>query len=302
MAHSISIIHKIRYMAVLQHTAIVLVLSFSAINHANNSDLASNQSLPSEQPLPQSVLLGTPLLERYILDELRAIRQDQLKHEASVTRELAERELKVSDRAIAYTTDTVNNIFYIITAAATILVIAGVSSLRDAKTKIEELIEVRTGSLAIEYEQRLKEIEEELKTKSKEIIDNQQDIAEANHIHSIWMRTGIETNSREKIRLYDEILAIRPDDIEAITYKADAAIELEEFEWALKLSNQAMEFDTHYSLAYWQRACAYTGLDEFDAALDDIRCAIDMNPSLKEQLYDEEAFIALHKLSEFKQI
>ena len=195
-----------------------------------------------------------------------------------------------------------NNIFYLITAAATILVIAGVSSLRDAKTKVEELIEVRTGKLAIEYEQRLKDIEKELKTRSEEIIATQQDIAESNQIHSIWMRAGIETNSREKIRLYDEILIIRPEDIEAITYKADAAIELEEYEWALKLSNQAIEFDSEFSLAYWQRACALTGLNELDKALEDITCAIDINPPLKEQLLSEAAFAPLHSLSVFKQL
>jgi len=250
--------------------------------------------------ITEAGIFTTPLLERYVLDELLAIRKDQLKHEASVAKELANRELKVSDRAIGYTTDTVNNIFFIITAAATILVVTGLNSLRDVKQKVEEMTEMRTGKLAIEYERRLNEIEEELKNRSTEILFNQEQIAEANQIHSLWMRAGIETNSREKIRIYDEILMIRNDDFEALTYKADAAIELEEFEWALKLCNQAIDLDNEFSLAYWQRACALTGLEEFQSALEDIQHAIEINPSLKDGLYEEEAFSNLHDNEQFQ--
>lgn len=262
-----------------------------AVDFNPNSSQKQNSSV--QQVAPNHDIFNSPLLQRYVLDELKAIRKDQLKHEAHIAKELASRELSASDRAITYTTDTVNNIFFIITAAATILVVAGVSSLRDVKAKVEEITESRTGKLAVEYEERLNEIEDELKAKSTEILHNQALIAESNQIHSLWMRAAIETNSREKIRIYDEILAMRNDDIEAMTYKADAAIELEEFEWALKLCNQAIELDLEFPLAYWQRACALTGLEEISEALHDIERAIDINPSLREQLLDEPAFVPL---------
>ena len=44
--------------------------------------------------------------------------------------------LDTADRALTYTTDTINNVFFIITATASILVLVGWNSLRDVKNKV----------------------------------------------------------------------------------------------------------------------------------------------------------------------
>ncbi|NIV40532.1 MAG: tetratricopeptide repeat protein, partial [Anaerolineae bacterium] len=52
---------------------------------------------------------------------------------------------KASDRAIQYTTSTVNNIFYIIAAAASIFVLVGWTSLRDIRHRLEEMVESKVS-------------------------------------------------------------------------------------------------------------------------------------------------------------
>lgn len=80
-----------------------------------------------EQPLYR------PLIERYILDEVKSLRQENQSLRAEVTKQVAEAKLESSDRSIDYTTSTINNIFYIITAAASLLVLLGWRSLNDIK-------------------------------------------------------------------------------------------------------------------------------------------------------------------------
>ena len=53
-----------------------------------------------------------PLMERYILDELKAVRQDQQKLREDVTKQVTHAQLDTADRALTYTTDTINNVFF----------------------------------------------------------------------------------------------------------------------------------------------------------------------------------------------
>ena len=52
-----------------------------------------------------------PLLERYILDELKAVRQDHKTLREDVTKQVTHTQLDTADRALTYTTDTINNVF-----------------------------------------------------------------------------------------------------------------------------------------------------------------------------------------------
>lgn len=246
--------------------------------------------------------LYKPFIERYILDEIKSLRRDQQAMKAELVEKVADAKLVASDRAIEYTTSTVNNIFFMITAAASILVLLGWRSLRDVRENIQSAIADKTSELTLEYEERLREMERKLKNRSAEIIANQEQLTATNELHSLWLRAGLEENSQEKISVYDQILAINPEDVEAMTYKADALLDLGEARWALSLSNSAIEFDDDYSHAYWQRACARAELCELDNAIEDIKIAIDKAPALKEDMPDEKAFGNLHEHPEFNML
>jgi len=247
-----------------------------------------------EQPLYK------PFIERYILDEIKGLRQENQSLKAQVTQQIAEAKLESSDRAINYTTSTINNIFYIITAAASLLVLLGWRSLNDIKKSLKIDMAKKIQTLTSDYESRLQQIEVIMTERSKVIIETQKNITDTNSIHSLWMRVGLEKSDEDKISVYDEILSIKPDDIEAMTYKADALLEIGEVRWALNLSNNAIELDSEYSLAYWQRACSYSKLDKQTEALKDIKKAIELSDTLEDELLNEKHFENLHDNKSFK--
>ena len=243
-----------------------------------------------------------PLLERYVLDELKAVRQDQQKLREDVTKQVTHAQLDTADRAITYTTDTINNVFFIITATASILVLVGWNSLRDVKNKVEDIVNTRVSVITDEYEDRLKILEEKLRVRSEEILSNQERISVTNEVHSLWMRANLESDFANKIEIFDEILQRKPEDVEAIAYKADALLEINETAQAIELCNQAIDIDSDYGYAYWQRACAYALTHKHADALADIKMALDYSPNLRNELLHESAFASLHDNESFNTI
>ncbi|GAA62200.1 hypothetical protein P20652_4103 [Pseudoalteromonas sp. BSi20652] len=243
-----------------------------------------------------------PLLERYVLDELKSVRQDQQKLREDVTKQVTHAQLDTADRAITYTTDTINNVFFIITATASILVLVGWNSLRDVKNKVEDIVNTRVSVITDEYEDRLNILEEKLRVRSEEILSNQERISVTNEVHSLWMRANLESDFANKIEIFDEILNRKPEDVEAIAYKADALLEINETAKAIELCNQAIDIDSDYGYAYWQRACAYALTHKHADALADIKMALDYSPNLRNELLHESAFASLHDNDSFNTI
>ena len=258
---------------------------------------AHNPTTTEEEQIKEP--LYSPFIERYILDELKQLRQDQQAMKAEVTEKVSAAKLEASDRAIRYTADTTNNIFYIMTAAASLLVLLGWRSLKDIKDTVESITEKRVEELTAEYENRLNNMEADLKERAKQIATTQQDISDNTLIHSLWMRAGLEKNEHEKIKIYDQILEVNPGDVEALTYKADTLLDIGEDSWALSLVNQALENDNEYAMAYWQKACAEAKLDLFTEALADIQKALDLSAALKEELPSESNFEKLKDHPDF---
>ena len=283
------------------------LIAGSAIARAAEVEQQNQQAQQAIEQLEDKITnleqpLYTPFIERYLLDEVKTIRQQQIALESKLAEKLAAAKLESSDRAIRYTADTVNNVFFIITAAASVLVLMGWRSLRDIKTQIEEHVSSKVSAVSLEYEKRLADVEDKLKRRSEQIISTQEEIARANQLHALWMRAGLENNPQQKVKLYDEILELNSEDVEAITYKADAVLELGECEWALNLSTKAIELDDDYALAYWQRACAFAALGQTEVALEDIRTALDKSPALSVELAHEKMFDSLQEEESFKNL
>jgi tetratricopeptide (TPR) repeat protein len=257
---------------------------------ANNTDLEIDKPLYS------------PFIERYMLDELKQLRQDQQAMKAEFTEKVVNARLDVADRAIRYTADTTNTIFYIITAAASIFVFLGWKSVKDIKDAIESTIAKRVDELTLEYEERLDKLEATIKERSNQIVATQKKISDSNAIHSLWMRAGLEKSDAEKINIYDQILEISPQDVEALTYKADTLLDMDEDSWALSLANQAVECDSAYALAYWQRGCAKAKLGQHDDAIEDIKTALSLSSTLKEELVGESYFENLKENEGFQEL
>jgi tetratricopeptide (TPR) repeat protein len=239
--------------------------------------------------------LYNPFVERYLLDEVRGLRMELQAQRADFTEKYTRAQLESSDRAVNYTTSTVNNIFYMIAAAASIFALVGWSSMRDIRNKLSDVVDNKVAKISEEYEKRLYTLEQKLKDRTERIISAQEEISRTNTLHSLWMRAGLEATPQARIEVYDQILELNAEDIEALTYKADAVLELDEPEWALNLCDKALTLNPEYAYAHYQRACANATLGQLDTALDDLKQAVVFSATYLEEARDDKSLINLRE-------
>ncbi|KJY83012.1 hypothetical protein TW81_12385 [Vibrio galatheae] len=256
-------------------------------------------SLHAEQTYSQSEMLDRPLMERYILDELKSLRQDQQSLEKRVITEITDRELSVADKSLNYANVTVTYFFYIIAGVASLIAFVGWQSLREFKHNTKEMADKRLDKIAQEYEKKFIALERDLKRKTRIISENNKEIEKINEIHNLWLRAQSMPTAEQRMDVYDEILTIRPGDLEALTYKADAAMEIKEYHWALSLCNRVLALDGTNAPALYQRACAYSRLGAEEQAIDDLAYAIEASPSISELINTEPDLEGLHGNEKF---
>jgi tetratricopeptide (TPR) repeat protein len=244
--------------------------------------------------------LYSPFVENYILNEIKTLRDENRQLKIDVHETLTSKELSVSNKAIEYATSTINNMFYIIAAASSILVLLGWTSLRDMNERIRTTVDERITRVIDENEKRMQMLENDLEQRSNQVLRNQEEIAKTNTIHSLWMRAGLEQTPHGKIEIYDQILTIRPNDPEAICYKADSALDMGEANWALSLSNQSLNIDPEYPNAYYQRACAYAVLEYHENAIDDLEKTLELNENYLDEIINEKDFDNIKENKRFK--
>jgi len=243
--------------------------------------------------------LYNPFVERYVLDELKQLRKDLADQRAKMIETVTDRELSVADRSMTYAVDTITYFFYVIAGVSALLVILGWNSMREVKEKVEQLAHQEVARISETFEERLKRIEEELHQKSENIRSTQHQLSITNEMHSLWLKASQEAQPQNKIAIYDQILAIKPDDTEALTYKADEALALGETEWARSLCNRALAIDEENGHAYYQRACANAEVGATDEALADLRQAIAISPALRGEALSDSSFEKLKDNEEF---
>ncbi|TON09454.1 hypothetical protein CGH20_03005 [Vibrio parahaemolyticus] len=264
--------------------------------------ILSLPTLASEEKYSESDLLDRPLMERYILDELKSLRQDYQSLEKRMITEITDRELTVADKSLNYANVTVTYFFYIIAGVASLIAFVGWQSLREFKHNTKEMADKRLEKIALEYEKKFVALERDLKRKTRIISENNKEIEKINEIHNLWLRAQSSQTPEQRIEIYDEILVIRPGDLEALTYKADAAMEINEYHWALSICNRVLEVDYTNGPALYQRACAYSRLGIEEQAIEDLERAIDYSPSIRDLLAEERDLELLHGNERFEKL
>jgi tetratricopeptide (TPR) repeat protein len=281
----------------------VFALAFVTTLQAQQQQLGPDKELTAED-VEESIKtlekpMYTPFVELYLLDESKALRKEMQDTRAELIEKVVEKELSVADKSMSYATDTVTYFFYLIAGATSILVVIGWNSIRDMRHQLTSLAEKRVNELVVEYEQRLKFIEEQLQQKSEIIHQNQAEIERTNEVHALWLKASQETSQQNKIAAYDQILDLRPDDVEALSYKADAVLEMREPLWAISLCQRALKLAPDNGHAHYQLACAYAEIGRWEDAVATLEKAIDISEAYRddasvdpsfEQLQDHETF------------
>jgi tetratricopeptide (TPR) repeat protein len=246
--------------------------------------------------------LYTPFIERYLLDEVKALRKEMQDTRAELIEKVVEKELSVADKTMSYATDTVTYFFYLIAGATSILVVIGWNSIRDMRSQLTSLAEKRVNELVIEYENRLQSIEDQLHQKSEIIHQNQAEIERTNEVHGLWLKASQETSQQNKIAAYDQILDLRPDDVEALSYKADAVLEMQEPLWAISLCQRALKLAPDNGHAHYQLACAYAEIGRWEDAVATLARAIDISEAYRDDASVDPSFERLHQHEHFRDL
>jgi cytochrome c-type biogenesis protein CcmH/NrfG len=227
-----------------------------------------------------------PFVEIYVLNELKQLRVDQAETKNELIQQIVDREHNSVDRGVEYATSTVTYFFYIIAAASSLLVLVGWTSIRDMKERVHTLADTEISQLIAEYENRLLTMESLMKQKTQDIEENKEEIELTQELQSHWLKAQQEPSPANKISIYDEILRLKSNDCEALTYKADAVLELDEPQWAASLCRQALKIDPENSHAFYQLACAYTAMNQMDEAIRYLKEALNRDSYLDDMKED----------------
>lgn len=286
----------------LTRLAALLLLSASVSVFAQDDPEAEARQRVAEDIDQLEEPMYSPFIERYMLDELKQLRIDLSNQRAELIQQVVDREIESIDRGVTYATNTVTYFFYLIAAVSSILVLLGWNSLRDIKEKMSSLADEEVGKLVNAYEVRLRGIEKQLTQKSMHIDANREEIERTQEIHSLWLRANQEQASANKIAIYDQILTIKPEDCEALTYKADVVLELGEPQWAINLCQQALSIDSDNAHAFYQLACAHTSLGHYEEGIHFLAEALNRAETYRESLMQDPALFPLHDLPGFQEL
>lgn len=243
-----------------------------------------------------------PFIERYVIDELKQLRVDMNNLHVELTKEVVNRELTATTRAVGYATDTVTYFFYLIAGISSMLLLVGWNSIREIKDKVLNLADNKVNKVISQYESRLEKLEEELNRKSIGITSAQKRISEHQDIHSLWLKAAQEQILSNRLNIYDQILDMDPKNAEALTYKADLVLEMDEPQWAINLCNQALLIDPENKHAFYQLAGAYALLNQPNEALINLEKAISDAEGMAEDVIKDPVFSSLLDNPKFQQL
>lgn len=232
----------------------------------------------------------TPLMERYLIDELKTLRTEMQDIRTTAIKEITDRELNVALEAVSYSNNTVTFFFYVFAIVGAMMALLGWRSIADLKRSVNTMAENEIRRLSSEYENRFTSLEIELQKKGEIILENQKEIERTQTVHALWQQASQATTPRGRIEIYDQILELTPNEPETMTAKADAALELGDREWALSLCTRVLDAHEGHTWAYYHRARAHAGLGLKDAAVQDLKSALALTPNIAEAIKDNEEF------------
>lgn len=285
---------------------LLAVLLWSGVS-AFAADAPPSDAVATEQAVREEINklnepLYSPFIERYVLDEIKQLRIDMANQRQEMTEKIVDRDLMVSDKAMSYSANTVTYFFYLIAAVSSVLVIVGWTSIREIREKVHNVADKEVQKLVDTYEKRLRSIEKQLTQKSQHINENRLQIEKTQEVHALWLRAGQEHSEQAKIAIYDEILSVRKDDVEALTYKADTVLELHEPQWAKNLCLQALALDPNYGHAHYQLACANVALGNFEEAVSGLVKAVQLSDTVIDDVLHDKALAALRDHTSYKDL
>ncbi|WP_040726327.1 tetratricopeptide repeat protein [Thiomicrorhabdus sp. Kp2] len=280
--------------------ALILILFLALTPQLGFAESPHNKETQDVNQLKEPMY--NPFIERYVIDELKDLRADMMQMHVDLTKEVTNRDISLTTRAVSYVSDTVTYFFYLIAGISSVLVLLGWNSIRDIKEKVHDLADSKVNAVIDVYEQRLAKLEEELNNKSKGINNAHKQLIQHQDIHSLWLKAGQESLLSNRMSIYDQILEIDPYNTEALTYKADLALEMDEPQWAINLCNKALQIDPQNRHAFYQLAGAFALLNQPNEALENLERSLLGTDVSADEIISDPVFKDLLDNEEFKKL
>ncbi|MCB1160978.1 MAG: hypothetical protein KDK45_25980, partial [Leptospiraceae bacterium] len=176
----------------------------------------------------------------------------------------------LADKAVSYSINTVTYFFYMVVGAISLMALVGWQSFRDLKENLRKIADAEITRLTEKYEKRLDTLEKEIREKGELILENQKAIEKTQNIHSLWVLSTSETDPQRKIEIYDQILELEPEDLDVLSKKAEAALEIGQDEWVLNIINRILELNPDYLSAHILRARVYLNTEQKELSLKEL--------------------------------
>ena len=96
----------------------------------------------------------------------------------------------------------------------------------------------------------------------------------------------------EALKVFDQILEIDPDNVQALNHKGTTLVKMEEFENSLKYFDKALELQPNNTKILKNKAIALTDLMEYEYAISIYETVLEINPN-NEWAEEERNFLLL---------
>jgi len=252
----------------------------------------------------RQTLSGTELIvpedinwtQRFILSEMKELRVDLEWLRRNIYTELNERELRTVDRALAYSGNTVNFLWLILTMAVTGFGLVGWKTMKDVRENLSKNFEKQVAKQVREQQKALetfmKNFQQEQLAESQEILKNQEYILKRQEIGYYWSQYNREENTQKRLELLEKIDAFQLEENTMLVLIEKAAIFSELWLWdkVLEVSELWLEIDSENATLMRYKALTLIMSWDIDAWLQELKTLLALYPAMREEILSIPSF------------
>jgi len=210
--------------------------------------------------------------ERFILSEQKEIRIDVERLRREIYQEIHEMELSTVDKALSYSSNTLNYFFIFLTIIITALGVIGWRTLADTKKVIKENMEKEVQKTVFKFQKKIEHLE-----KSQEI-------------NILWRQYYSSESNNDRLEYLKKLEDLTNYSMLTMIERSNVYIDMEEYEKVISICNDILEEDQDTTQALYNRGFAYAGLDDDDKSLEDLNYLLKISPDYEDTIKEDEIF------------
>ena len=270
----------------------LLIVNISWVNAQENVDYMYASEVATSTGTQVVIPDDITWTQRYILSELKELRTELERTKRELNVELNNRELESVDRALSYSSNTVNFLWLIITMAVTGFWLVGWRTMKDVRVNLWKNFEKEVQKSVRVQQKKLEEFmsvfQEQQMAHSAEILENQENIKKKQEWAYYWSQFNREEDLVIKLELLDKILnlALEENDLIVLVEKAQIYIALWLWDKSLENAEKWLEIASENIPLLQVKAISFVMLENTEEALRVITNILVMKPSAKEELIE----------------